>query len=184
MSKLSLFTFIVCIYHTYNEICIMHRKILCQLLYDTPDLICTILFICRQGPFFFMYIFRKLLDGKYIQIFVGVLLNAHADVRAGVEGSFEFTLSWSLRCFCKLCGTPWRHCIMHVWQVWEQCNNVPSSRYSCHLLQFGVSEQCISNFDGWCTLSPWLSGFPELELFACVKRFLFFCDCIQVGLLW
>ncbi len=48
MSKLSLFTLIVCIYHTYNEICIMHRKILCQLSYDTPDLISTIFFICRQ----------------------------------------------------------------------------------------------------------------------------------------
>ena len=48
MSKLSLFTFIVCIYHTYNEICIMHRKILCQLSYDTPDLISTIFFVCRR----------------------------------------------------------------------------------------------------------------------------------------
>ena len=57
------------------------------------------------------------------------------------------------------CGTTWRQC-MHVWQVWEQCNNVPISRYSCHLMQFGVSEQCITgNFhgcstcdDGWCCL--------------------------------
>ena len=47
MSKLSLFTFIVCIYHAYNEICIMQRKLLCQLLYDTPDITTTIFFICR-----------------------------------------------------------------------------------------------------------------------------------------
>ena len=48
-SKLSLFiTFTVCINHTYNEICIMHRKILWQLSYDTTDLISTIFFICRQ----------------------------------------------------------------------------------------------------------------------------------------
>ena len=38
-------------YHvqTYNEIsCIMYRKILCQLSYDTPDLISIIFFICRR----------------------------------------------------------------------------------------------------------------------------------------
>ena len=28
---------------------ILHRKILCQLSYDTPDLICMILFICRRS---------------------------------------------------------------------------------------------------------------------------------------
>ena len=49
MSKLSLFTFIVCIYHTYNEICIMHRKILCQLSYYTPDLISTIFLFADEN---------------------------------------------------------------------------------------------------------------------------------------
>ena len=45
---LNLFTFIVCIYHAYNEICIMQRKILCQLLSDTLDLTSKILFIRRH----------------------------------------------------------------------------------------------------------------------------------------
>ena len=35
-------------YHTNSKMCIMHRKILCQVLYNTPDLISTILFICRR----------------------------------------------------------------------------------------------------------------------------------------
>lgn len=50
-------------------------------------------------------------------------------------------------------------------QVWEQWNDVPRSRYSCYLLQFGLSEHCISKFDGcstcndwWCRLLAWLSG--------------------------
>ena len=45
MSRLSLFTFRVCIYHTYNEICIMHRNMLCQLSYDPPDLVISAIFL-------------------------------------------------------------------------------------------------------------------------------------------
>ena len=42
-----MFICMLCTYNAKNKMCIMHWKILNQLSYDTPDLICKILFICR-----------------------------------------------------------------------------------------------------------------------------------------
>ena len=46
-----IFICMLCTYHTNNKMCIMHRKILCHLLYNTPDLICATLFIYGQCAF-------------------------------------------------------------------------------------------------------------------------------------
>ena len=58
-----------------------------------------------------MYIFQKLLDGKDIQDFFGILLNSHADVTVGLDGLLVIDLlslisvGGSCGVFVN-CGTP------------------------------------------------------------------------------
>jgi len=111
MSKFSLplSTFIVCIYHTNNEICIMHRKFLCQLSYDTPDLISTILFICR-GP--------QTLAQILIQLWVGRSEESHwtsmrQTISMGILGKLLYRQATYQATCNKLC-----HQVSTMWQCW------------------------------------------------------------------
>ena len=98
------------------------------------------------------------------------------------DRSFEFILSWSLRCFRKM----WYHletmyaCVASVRTV-QQCPHLQifMSSYAIwsEWAMYYWQISWMFHLWWWVMLSPWLSGlrlwvnrrYPELELFACIK---------------